>query len=30
MRYKEGIFKKVHEPTLAGAYQEKKIKTKTG
>lgn len=21
MRYKEGVFKKVHEPTLAGAYQ---------
>lgn len=21
MRYKEGIFKKIHEPTLAGAYQ---------
>ena len=30
MRYKEGVFKKVHEPTLAGAYQEKKVKTKTG
>ena len=30
MRYKEGVFKKVHEPTLAGAYQEKKIRTKTG
>ncbi len=21
MRYKEGVFKKTHEPTLAGAYQ---------
>ena len=21
MRYKEGMFKKTHEPTLAGAYQ---------
>lgn len=21
MRYKEGVFKKSHEPTLAGAYQ---------
>ncbi len=21
MRYKEGVFKKIHEPTLAGAYQ---------
>ncbi len=30
MRYKEGVFKKVHEPTLAGAYQEKKFKTKSG
>ena len=30
MRYKEGSFQKFHEPTLAGAYQEKKIKTKTG
>lgn len=30
MRYKEGVFKKIHEPTLAGAYQEKKIKTKNG
>lgn len=30
MRYKEGVFKKNHEPTLAGAYQEKKIKAKNG
>ena len=30
MRYKEGMFKKTHEPTLAGAYQQKKVKTKNG
>ena len=24
------MFKKTHEPTLAGAYQEKKVKTKNG
>ena len=30
MRYKDGKFTKINEPTLAGAYQEKKIKTKNG
>ena len=29
-RYKDGKFTKINEPTLAGAYQEKKIKTKNG
>lgn len=30
MRYKDGKFTKINEPTLAGAYQEKKIKTRNG
>lgn len=30
MRYKDGKFTKINEPTLAGAYQQKKIKTKNG
>lgn len=30
MRYKDGKFTKINEPTLAGAYQEKKIKTENG
>jgi GTPase SAR1 family protein len=30
MRYKEEKIKFIHEPTLAGAYQEKTVKTKTG
>lgn len=30
MRYKDGKFSKINEPTLAGAYQEKRIKAKNG
>lgn len=30
MRFKDGKFSEIHEPTLAGAYQEKKIKAKNG
>lgn len=30
MRYKDGKFTQINEPTLAGAYQEKKIRTKNG
>jgi GTPase SAR1 family protein len=29
-RYKNGIFKEVHDPTIAATYQEKKLKAKTG
>ncbi len=30
MRYKDGVFQQFHEPTLAGAYQEKKVRAKNG
>lgn len=30
LRYKDNKFTNTNEPTLAGAYQEKKIKTKNG
>ena len=30
MKYKDSTFTKIHEPTLAGSYQEKRIKDKNG